>query len=420
MRRRRGARPPLPVGFWPIWTTVALDLIGFGIVAPILGIYAERFGASPTTVGLLFASFSAAQLVCAPILGRLSDRIGRKPVIIVSLFGTALGSLLTGIAPALWLVFLGRIVDGASGASVSVAQGAVTDLATPEERPRLLGLLGAAFGVGFVLGPAVGGLASLGGPHVPFLLAAAVALVNAVVAIVRVPETLPGKRGVAEAVAAVAQVAEPGRREAQATVAQVPTPARRRSLATYALVMFLATAAFGAFEATFALLGQERFGWQEGAVAAVFVLIGIALVIVQGGLIGPAVERFGDVKVLRAALVCNAAGLVLVALAERRLLLVPALALLVLGQGMATPTLNALVANRADSARRGQALGFQQSAGALARIVGPAVAGVLFQHVGIPAPYLVGALGMGVAVVLLAGQRDLPVERQVTTPQPVG
>ena len=182
-------RAPLPKGFWPIWTTVALDLVGFGMVVPILGRYAERFGAGGIEVGLMFASFSVAQMVFAPVLGRLSDRIGRKPVIIVSLLGTAIGSFVTGAAGALWVLFLGRIIDGASGASVAVAQGAIADISTPEERPRLMGMLGAASGLGFVLGPVIGGLAALGGPHVPFYLAGSVALANAVAAAIRLPET---------------------------------------------------------------------------------------------------------------------------------------------------------------------------------------------------------------------------------------
>ncbi|MEY2444555.1 MAG: transporter, family, tetracycline resistance protein, partial [Ilumatobacteraceae bacterium] len=179
----------MPKGYWTIWTTVALDLVGFGIIVPILGRYAERFGASGLTVGFLFASFSLAQLVCAPLLGRLSDRIGRKPVIVISLFGTAIGSFVTGAAGVLWLLFAGRIIDGASGGSLSVAQAAVADLAPEAERPRLIGLLGAAFGVGFVLGPAIGGLAALGGPHVPFYVAGVLATVNAIAAIIRLPET---------------------------------------------------------------------------------------------------------------------------------------------------------------------------------------------------------------------------------------
>ena len=131
-------REPLPRGFWVIWSTVALDMVGFGIVAPILGRYADRFGASGLQVGLLFASFSLAQMVCSPLLGRLSDRIGRKPVIIVSLIGTALGSFITGVAGALWVLFVGRIIDGASGASIAVAQSAVVDLGKPDQRARML------------------------------------------------------------------------------------------------------------------------------------------------------------------------------------------------------------------------------------------------------------------------------------------
>lgn len=172
-----------------LWTTVAVDLVGFGIVVPILPTYAQQFGVSPTTIGLIFASFSVAQLVFAPIWGRLSDRIGRKPILVISLFGTAVGSVLTGVAGAVPLLFLGRLIDGASGASVSVAQASAADLAPPHQRAKLMGLLGAAFGVGFVAGPAIGALGSLIGPRVPFYLAAAIAFVNALVAIKRLPET---------------------------------------------------------------------------------------------------------------------------------------------------------------------------------------------------------------------------------------
>src|SRR6476469_3814777 len=191
MRSKQRTRTPLPAGFGVIWTTVALDLIGFGILFPVLARYARDAGASAFIAGLVVASFSLAQLVFSPITGRLSDRIGRKPVIIMSLCGTAIGSLLTGLAGSLWLLFLGRIIDGASGASVSVAQAAVTDVAPPEERARLLGLLGAAFGAGFALGPAIGGLAALVSHRLPFFIAAAIAGVNALVALKRLPETHP-------------------------------------------------------------------------------------------------------------------------------------------------------------------------------------------------------------------------------------
>jgi multidrug resistance protein len=389
--RRHGSSPRrsagYPPGFWIIWTTVALDLVGFGIVVPILGRYAERFGASGFEVGLLVASFSAAQFVCAPILGRLSDRIGRKPVLLLSLFGTAVGSFLTGAAGALWVLFAGRIIDGASGGSVAVAQGAVTDLASHDERPRLLGMLSAAFGVGFVVGPAIGGLASLGGPHVPFFVAGTVALVNGLIAIRRLPETLHRQQGV------------PDRRTTRR-----PEPARppsTRSTLTriwiLALVGFSAICAFSGFEATFSLFADRRFGMTEGPVALVFLGVGLLLVVVQTRLVGPTSDRFGSLGALQLGLVCNAAGLGLLSLTHSWFLLVPSLALLTTGQGLAIPNLAAAVADRAPDEERGEALGFQQRWQSLGRIVGPIVAGALFQVVGVPAPYVAGA-----ALTLLA------------------
>jgi predicted MFS family arabinose efflux permease len=287
------------------------------------------------------------------------------------------------------MLFVGRIVDGASGASVSVAQGAVTDVAPPEDRAHLLGLLSAAFGVGFVLGPALGGLSALAGPRVPFFVAAGIAFVNGLVAIKRLPETHPPSARRAVAVAADEPAAE--------------SSERRRALARFALVAFIATAAFSAFEATFSLLGQRRFGLTEGSVSVVFIGIGVVLVVVQAGMVRPANARFGSVGALRVALALTAIGLLLLAAATTWWLLVPSLALLVVGQGLATPTLSTLVAGRAHDARRGGALGFQQSAGALARIVGPAMGGILFEHVGVAAPYVVGAAMVGVALLLVTG-----------------
>ncbi len=374
--RTRPERTPLPRGFGTIWVTVALDLVGFGIVVPILGRYAERFGASGVEVGLLFASFSLAQLVCSPLLGRLSDRIGRKPVILISLFGTAAGSFITGAAGSLPLLFFGRILDGASGASVAVAQGAVTDVASPSERPRLLGLLGAAFGVGFVVGPALGGLASLGGPHVPFYVAGTIALINGAVAIVRLPETRPvhGERPARSAGAA--------------------------RLWSMAITGFVAIVAFSGFEATFSLLADRRFGLTEGGVAAVFVGIGVLLVAVQGGMIHPVSSRLGSRRALQSGLGLNVVGLALLAAATSWWVLVPSLALLTVGQGLVSPNLSSIVSTSVPDHQRGEALGFQQGVTALGRVAGPALAGAMFDHVAIGAPYLVGAVLCGVALMV--------------------
>jgi multidrug resistance protein len=369
----------LPAGYWTIWTTVALDLVGFGIVVPILGRYAERYGASGLQVGLLYASFSLAQLVSAPLLGRLSDRIGRKPVIIVSLVGTALGSLLTGAATALWVLFLGRIIDGASGGSLAVAQAAVADIAPPEQRPRLLGLLGAAFGVGFVVGPALGGLASLGGVHVPFYVAAAIAAVNAVAALIRLPETRSGE-----------QVRRAGSR--------VPTTAVLRHLA---VIGFITVVSFVAFEATFSLFGGRRFGLTEGSTSVVFLCIGVVLVAIQGGGYGKLAERFGPERLFVGGIGLVAGGLLTMSLATTWPVLIVSLALLAVGQGCASPSLTSLVTQHAPADQRGQALGFQQSAASLGRVLAPPVAGGLYDRAGVWSPYAAGG-ALCAAGVLLA------------------
>ncbi|MEZ5141796.1 MAG: MFS transporter [Acidimicrobiales bacterium] len=419
-------REPLPEGFWTLWSTVAIDLIGFGIVLPILPQYAEQFGASPAVIGVLVASFSLAQLVFAPIWGRLSDKVGRKPVLLVSLFGTAIGSLLTGVAGSVAVLFAGRIIDGASGASVSVAQASAADLARPHQRAKLMGLLGAAFGVGFVAGPAIGALGALAGVHVPFFLAAAISFVNALVAIKRLPETAPTKVTATAAVAGSDRGSGPGRSSALDDaeldgdrIADAPAldgpglvepghlegPEHRREvdvagIVRLIVVAFVGMVAFAGFEATFSLLGEKRFGFELAATGAVFTGIGLALVAVQGGLVGPVTTALGERSVLRLGLTANAVGLAVLAVDGGWLTLVPALLLLVVGQGLLTPTLSSSVAGRAGH-ERGQWLGWQQSAGGLARVVGPVAAGVLFGQVGVAAPYVVGAVLVLVALALV-------------------
>ena len=388
--RARTDRPPLPPGFGTLWVCVALDLVGFGLVLPILPLYAEEFGASPASATALVAAFSAAQLVFSPIWGRVSDRVGRKPVLVLSLVGTAVGSLVTGLAGSLAILFLGRILDGISGASIAVAQAAVADVAPPEQRARLLGLLGAAFGVGFVAGPALGGLAALGGPQLPFFVAAALAAVNAVVALRRLPETLQAPR--------------PARRAVD------PIAWSRPDVRPLLVVAFVALLAFSGFEGTFALLGAARFDLDIASTGGVFAAVGIVLVVVQVRLVHPAVARLGERGALRAGLLLNAAGLLVLAAAHRWLLLVPALLALVVGQGLVMPTLTSLVAGRVEAGRRGGVLGVQQAAGGLARVVGPVSAGLAFEHVAVAAPYLAGTALLVAAALLVARVSDGPHE----------
>ena len=382
-RRRSESRAPLPAGFATIWTTVALDLVGFGIVLPVLPLYAKRFHASAGTAGALVAAFSLAQLVASPVWGRISDRIGRKPVLVVSLFGTAAGSLLTGLAGGLPLLFVGRLVDGASGASVSVAQAAVADLASPAQRARLFGLLGAAFGLGFVLGPALGGALSPISPRLPFFVAAAIAGINGMIAIRRLPET---RRPEA--------VARPR--------GETTSVWRRRGMIELLAVAFLSLVAFSAFEGTFSLFGDRRLGLHQSSTYVVFTIIGVLIAVDQVVLVHPLVGRIGERAALRIGLVLNGLGLAMLPFVHSRWELAPALLLLTAGQGLVTPTLASTVAGGVEARDRGRVLGVQQSVGGLARVIGPAAGGLAFGHLGVWTPYAGGAGLVGLAVITLA------------------
>jgi DHA1 family tetracycline resistance protein-like MFS transporter len=403
----RRVRRPLPPGFGALWVTVAVDLVGFGIVLPILPLYAKRFHASSLEATLLVAAFSAASFVCSPLWGRLSDRVGRKPVLIVSLVGTAVASLVTGLAGGLVVLFVGRVIDGVSGASVSVAQASVADLAEPQDRPRLFGLLGAAFGVGFVAGPAIGALGAVVNPRLPFFLAAAIAGINAVVALRR----LPGGRPAA---------GHPGNPEA--SVDPVPRPGllgllRQPDVLGLVAVAFLALIAFSGFEATFALFGRRHLGFNLGSSAGVFAAIGAAIVIVQGGLVHPVVARLGQSTTLRVGLTLDAVGLFLLAPARGWVLAVPALVALTAGQGLVQTTMTSTLAGRADPARRAELLGAQQSAGGLARVIGPILGGALLGAHESGAPYVAGGLLTVAALVLLLTRGATPA-RSSPKPEP--
>ena len=373
----------LPPGFGVLWTTVAVDLLGFGIVVPLLPLYAHRLGAGAASIGLLLAAYSGAQLVSAPLLGRLSDRVGRKPLLIASLAGTAVASLLTGCAGSLGLLLVARVLDGASGGSVAVAQAAATDIVGPEDRTRVFGLLGAAYGVGFVIGPAIGGLAALGGPRVPFFVAAGIAGLNAIVAVRRLPETRPVTRPAARRERA------PG--SLRSVLPRIAVPAG---------VTVLLVASFSAFEATFALFGQRRLGFGLAAIGAVFAMVGVVAALVQGGLVRPLAARIGDAGCLRVGLVAEGLGLVLLPTVHARVSLVVPLLLVTVGQSLSTPALNALVVARVGNGGRGGALGAQQGLSALARIVGPAAGGVSYALLGVATPFWGGGLVIAGALLL--------------------
>lgn len=375
-----------PPGFWVIWLAVAMDLLGFGIIIPLLPLYADSFGASPATIGALVASYSLAQFVFSPLWGRLSDRVGRRPVLLVTIAGSAVGSLILGLAGTITVLFVGRVVDGISGASIAVARAAVADVATPEDRPRLMGLLGAAFGVGFVVGPAIGGLAALGGASVPFFVAAGISVINLILAWIRIPET----RQIG--------MATPGRRRA-------PMPPLVRRLVALA---FVTVVAFGAFEATFALLGERRLDMSATEVGLVFAGVGVVLVGTQAVIAGVLGRRLGELRSIRLGITANVVGFAMMSMAASWPVLLVALGVLAFGQGLLTPMISSAIAGASERGASGLALGAHASATNLARVVGPLLGGAAF---GITTSLPFQSAAVIVALSLLLVPRGTSLER---------
>jgi len=407
--RERPARSKPPQGFWVIWSTVAIDQIVFAMVLPVLPFIARRYGAGPLQVTALVSVFALAQFLLSPFIGALSDKVGRKPVLIVSLFGSALGSLILGVAGTLPLLFLGRAVDGMSGTALVSAQTAITDMVAPRERARYLGLMGSAFAVGFIVGPGLSGLLSLVNPRLPFFIAAGLAAVNGFVAIARLPET----RTAAERHGVTGAPGAEDRNPAGAfRHARVVTPAAW----FYIGVLALGLLAFATVEGgTFTLLANDRLGLTQSSVAFVYVLIGIVLAVVQVSLVGPVNARLRTRGTVVAALLVNACGFTLIAAAGQVWMLLLGVCCNAVGQGLLRPTCTAAVSNAVPPQHRGAAIGTQTSAQGLVRIVGPLQAGALYGGIGPSAPFAVGA-GIAMATAGLAAAAGGRFDDQVMPP----
>jgi multidrug resistance protein len=382
-------RSPLAV----VFITVFLDLVGFGIVIPLLPLYAERFGAGPVAVAALVAVYSAMQFLFAPWWGRLSDRVGRRPVLLVGLFGSALSYLGFAAAGSLAALFAARAVAGFMGANIGVAQAYVADVTPPRDRAKGMGMIGAAFGLGFILGPALGGLLSHYGAAVPFLGAAALTLANAVLAIFRLPESLPPARRSRAAGGGTGGLGERARAFAAAV--------RRPRLAALFAVSFLATLAIAAWEATFSLWGDRRWALSPAQVAFAFTYMGVVTVLVQGALVGRLVRRLGERRVATLGAGVMALGLAGMPLAPSLPLLALALAAFAFGQGTVIPSVASLVSRAAAPGEQGRLLGVSQSLSALGRVAGPAWGGLAFARLGTGSPSYSGAALAALALAVL-------------------
>jgi DHA1 family tetracycline resistance protein-like MFS transporter len=369
-----------------IFLTIFVNLVGFGIIIPLLPFYAESFGASPLAIGLLFAVFSVAQLLAAPVLGDASDRYGRRPVLLASLAGTVLSFVLLALADSLTLLFVARIIDGLSGGNISTARAYVADVTEPRQRARAYGIIGVAFGLGFVLGPGISAVLSPVSYTAPIWAAAAITLVAMILAWVWLPET-------------VHRVPAGTPAPYRALAAMMGRPGLRRMLA----IDFGYWAAFAMFQTTFALFAARRFGFdapQTGYFFAAFAVLGA---VVQGTLIRPVVNRLGDKGTLIVGLALAVTGLLAVTATRTVPLFALALVPLALGIGFGHPTVSSLVSRAARADEQGRVQGAASVVESLGRTIGPVWGTAVLQRFGEAMPYATAAGFLLMTLVLSLG-----------------
>jgi multidrug resistance protein len=362
--------------------------VGFGIVLPLLPFYADRFGASGTEIGLLITIYSVAQFFLAPLWGRISDRIGRRPILILGLLGSSASYVVFAYANTLAVLFLSRIMAGIGGATVPVAQAYIADVTPPERRAGNLGLIGAAFGLGFIFGPALGGILAPVSTAAPGLAAAALCLGNGILALLFLPESLTKKERVRRTL---------GRTPLRLQDFRVAL--RDPRTGQVLLVSFLFTIAFAAFQPTFPLFGSIRFGLEERQVGYLFAFLGLISATVQGGLVRRLVPMMGETRLIQLSGFPFILGLLVIAGSQTVPSLLGGLALLALGFGGTLPSIVSLLSRVAPPQLQGSVLGIGQSVGSLARIIGPFLAGVVYDLQGMTWPYLGGAVVAGGALL---------------------
>jgi len=385
-----------------VFLTVFLDLVGFGIVLPLLPFYATDLGASPFEVGLIIASYSAMQFVFAPVWGSLSDRYGRRPLLLVGLFGSAASYIVFGLARSLEVLLLSRVIAGIMGANIPVAQAYIADSTTVEGRARGMGLIGAAFGLGFIFGPAIGGGLSPWGYGVPGFVAAGLSLAAATAAWLWLPESLAPENRARNGLGAMSAVTGRAR-------AAVRVMARKR-LREPIGVFFLGTMGFAGFTTIFPLFLENPLGLTALYAGGMFALVGLVSAGVQGALIGPMVERYGEQANAAVGGAILSAGVIAMGLAQSIWATIVSLLAVGVGWGLLAPSLQSLVSRRAMANEQGEVLGVNQSASALARVIGPVAAGWAYGALGPGMGFVAGGLLIAAAAawVRLMPDREIP------------
>jgi MFS family permease len=360
----------------PIFLIVLVDILAFTLVIPLLAIYAEHLGATPLVATLLVSVFAVCQLVSGPLLGRASDRIGRKPLLIVSQIGTLLGLLVMGSANSLWLLFVGRILDGATAGNLSLAQAYIADNTKPEDRARSFAIIGIAFGLGFFLGPSMAGYVSQYGLHAPFHVAAGLSLLSIVCTVVLLPNQAP------VAPAANDPGGPGGMRLALTDWAVYRQYFQRPVLAGLLLQFLFFGVAFTTFTSGFALFAERTFRWDgqpftPREIGYLFAYAGFFGIVLQGGLIGRLVKRYGEPTLVAAGFMSMATGFLLLGLIDDVVPLIVVTTLVAFGQGVLRPTLTSLISQSADPAEQGVVLGLTQSLTSVALVLAPPLGGWL-------------------------------------------
>jgi MFS transporter, DHA1 family, tetracycline resistance protein len=390
-------KSPLPV----LFAAVLVDMMGFGIVLPLLPFYAESMGATPLQVTVLVASFSAMQLAAAPLWGRVSDKVGRRPLLIASLFASSFSYLLFGLADSFWWLLLSRMAAGAAGGTITIAQAYVADTTAHEDRARGMGHLGAASGLGVMLGPAVGAFFSdWWGLGAPGFVAAAFCALNGTAAIFLVPESYPQERR--------------GLEEGQArTIRGWVRAMTTYPLSTLMTVYFLTISSFAAMTSVLALYLERSFGVDEKDMGMLFTLSGATTVVVRGLLLGLLVKRLGESFTVRIGILSLMMALIALPFLPGALWALGIAALYAFGAGTLFPALASLVSRATDRGSQGSIMGGSQVVGGLGRVIGPLWAGLFFQEVGISTPFTVGAV-----MVLLALFFALRIPARGVVPAP--
>jgi len=363
---------------------VFVDLLGFSLILPLLPYYAQTFGADAFVTGLLVASYAVAQLIGAPALGRLSDRIGRRPVLLISIAGTFVGFLMLGFAGALWVLFVSRIVDGLTGGNLSVAQAYITDVSDLKNRAKALGMIGAAFGLGFIIGPAVGGALSVYGYAVPAFAAAALSSINLLAVFFWLPESLTDERRAAMA----AQNKPPF------TLGALWNALSRPRVGPLLHTRFFFGLAFATFQSIFALYAQYRLGLTAQTTGYVLAYVGLLSVLVQGVAIGKLTARFSESRLIFAASVTMGLSLLAWAFAPNLIALLVILAPMAFAGGTLNTVLSSALTKAVTREEIGGTLGLASSVESVTRVIAPTLGGFLIGFYGTGAPGIFSALVM--------------------------